>query len=82
MSKKKAAEILALSAVDRFVRRTKRDARIPWQKLTPDEWVEFCEKMADWFANSAPTEYTTYVKENNARKSTADKAKLAKKMAG
>lgn len=79
MSRKKAAAILSLSDVDRCIRRAKRDARIPWQRLSDDEWVEFCGKMAGWFANQAPDEYDLYVKENNARKAASDKTALEKK---
>jgi len=76
MSKAKAAGILALSPTDFAIWRSKRNQRSYWQKLSHAEWVEFCQKMGDWFINSASDEWDDFIIANNARKAASDKAAL------
>ncbi len=80
MSKEKAARIQGLSPVDRAVYTAKRNQRCYWQRLSHDDWVEFCEKMGQWFCESAPDEWDTYVAANKARKAESDKRALEMKM--
>ena len=79
MSREKAAALMALSDVDMAVYRSKRNQRSYWQRLSHDEWVEFCEKMGEWFSNEADDEWDNYVIANNKRKAASDKAALAKR---
>ncbi|KKN79582.1 hypothetical protein LCGC14_0337860 [marine sediment metagenome] len=79
MSREKAAALMALSDVDMAVYRSKRNQRPYWQRLSRDEWVEFCEKMAMWFSKEAPDEWDNYVIANNARKAASDKAALERR---
>lgn len=81
MSTEKAAIILSLSKTDNAVYKSKRNQRAYWQRLTHDEWVEFCETMAAWFANGAADEWDNYVIANNARKEESDAAALVNKNA-
>ena len=74
MSKAKAAAILALEPADRAVYDMKRQMRGPWQRLSHEDWVDFCGQMAVWFAKSAPTEWDDFVIANNERKRLSDVA--------
>ena len=79
MSREKAAALMALSDVDMAVYRSKRNQRPYWQRLSRDEWVEFCKKMGKWFSKEAADEWDNYVIANNARKAASDKAALARR---
>ena len=72
MSREKAAKLMAQSDVDRAAYTVKRNQRPHWQRLSGDEWKEYCRVMADWFANQAPDEFNNYVLANNARKAESD----------
>lgn len=76
MSREKAAAIAALSPSDKAVYISKRNQRSYWQRLSHEEWIEFCKKMGDWFTKSAPDEWDKYIIANNERKAKSDEAAL------
>ncbi len=79
MSRDKAAELMSSSNVDMAVYRSKRNQRAYWQRLTHEEWVEFCNTMGEWFNVSAQDEWDDYVKANNERKAKSDADALLRK---
>ncbi len=79
MSKAKAAAILALEPAERAVYDMTRQMRGPWQRLSHDEWVDFCGQMGAWFIDSAPDEWDEYVKANKERKRLSDEAAVARR---
>jgi len=72
MSRAKVAALLALSPVDMAVWKTKRNQQSYWRHFQHSEWLEFCQKMAGWFAKDAPDEWDTYTAWNKARKLASD----------
>ncbi len=82
MSREKAAALMSLSVVDMSVYRSKRNQRSYWQRLTHGDWVEFCQKMGEWFTNEAANEWDKYVVANNARKAADAIAAAAKRSQG
>ena len=82
MSREKAARLMAMSDVEAAVYRSKRNQRAYWQRLSHEEWVEFCKAMSHWFRREAPNEWDNYVAANNERKTASDEAALKRKQAG
>lgn len=80
MSKAKAAAILALEPADRAVYDMKRQMRGSWQRLSHDEWVDFCKQMGAWFVKLAPDEWDEYVKANKERKRLSDEAAMLRRI--
>ncbi len=79
MSREKMAKLMALSETEMAVYRSKRNQRVCWQRLSHEDWVEFCKEMAGWFDREAPNEWDDYVKANNARKAKSDAEALKRK---
>ena len=79
LAREKAAALMALSAVDMGVYRSKRNQRLYWQRLSHDDWAEFCQKMGGWFAKEATDEWDKFVIANKARKLASDKAALERR---
>lgn len=79
MSKNKQGIIDSMSHIDFAIYKAQRNQRPTWQKLSHDEWVEFCNKMSEWFSKDAADEWDNYVIANKARKAKSDEEAVIKK---
>lgn len=78
MSREKAAALAAMSAKEKAVYRAKRDARVFWRTLSPDDWRGFCKQMAEWYAKDASGEFDAIVAANAERKKASDEAAIVR----
>lgn len=72
MSKEKALKMSMLSSVDFAVYKAKRNLRSVWQKLSHEEWIEFCTQMSSWLSADAVDEWDNRVIANDKRKAQSD----------